>query len=142
MIGVSLAFLVIFSMWGLWVGVVTLLTTNGGLYADAGITSYPNFHAIYCHSGMIAACIVVIAFLRFGLGPVLGPGSRTVLAATLLFFVVCVWEALDCVVAVFTGSKTVNTIYYYSAVLALSVILTIAYEVVTGYDVIGSHLLL
>ena len=141
LLGVSLAFLVIFSLWGLWVAMVTKLTTDGGLFADHS-SVYPNLNAVYCHTAMIGVCIASVALLRFGFGPVLSPINRTVFAALLLFLAICVWEALDCSVGLLAEASPASEIYSYSALLVLGITLTIWYEIATGYDVIGSHLLL
>ena len=133
-IGVVLAFWLVFSMWCLWTAFLEYITLSQG--------QYPNLRSIFINLGTVTGCLLVLVFLRYGVGPVLGPISRSVFSLVLVFFAICFWETLESIIAVAVKDNLRTEAFVYLAMLLLGLLVTVIYEYITHYDVIGNHLLL
>ncbi len=121
-------------MWCLWDASLEYLTKDQ--------KQYPNLISVSINAYSIVGCLFVLVFLRYGVGPVLGPVARSFFSLVLVFFAICCWDCLEGIIEVLVGDNLHTEILIYAGMLVTGLILTAIYEYYTHYDVIGNHLLL
>lgn len=135
--GVALTFLLVFTSWCGWHELVEWVGVSRELEGSNLITFASIVNAITA-----TGLILLIVGMRFIVGPVLSYHWRSVFAGLLVMTAITVWEALEALIDVLIGSDASQRATLYLVACGVVCILTLVFEKVFQYDVIGTHLII
>ncbi len=136
LVAVALTFILVFTGWCAWHESVEWVGRTYQLEED----SLVRFSAIV-NSAAVAVILLLIGFVRYGVGPILSYHWRSVFAVFLVAGAIAIWEALEAATDLLIGTAANDRATFYLIACGVACVLTFAFERIFQYDVIGNHLL-